>query len=92
MEWTAAMVRDLRARGIERVETTEDAEAEWAGHVAKGYEGLLLAKTHSWFTGYNSNVDGHDTLRHMIYLGGAPAYRAKLTDVAAHDYAGFEMR
>jgi cation diffusion facilitator CzcD-associated flavoprotein CzcO len=91
VEWTSNMVREMTTRGVKRVETTEAAEEEWAGHVKKGYEGLLLAKTHSWFTGYNSNVEGHDTLRHMIYLGGAPAYRAKLADVAERDYAGFEV-
>jgi len=51
----------------------------------------MIANAKSWFTGYNSNVDGHTKLRHMMYLGGAPAYRATLSEVAANGYQGFEI-
>ena len=53
------------------------------------YDRSLLAKTKSWFTGYNSNVDDHDRLRYMIYLGGSPNYRDRLADVASSGYEGF---
>jgi hypothetical protein len=57
----------------------------------ESYEGAMLARTKSWFTGYNSNVDGHDKLRYMIYLGGAPAYRERLAEVAEQGYEGFKV-
>jgi hypothetical protein len=52
----------------------------------------LLPTAKSWFTGYNSNVDGHDKLRYLIYNGGAQRYRERLAEVAANDYRGFELR
>ena len=51
----------------------------------------MIANTKSWFTGYNSNVEGHDVLRHMIYLGGASAYRQKLNEVKDEGYRGFNF-
>ena len=42
------------------------------------YGGLLLSKAKSWFTGYNSSVEGHDKLRYMIYNGGARLSRELL--------------
>ena len=50
---------------------------------------MLLRRSKGWFTGYNSNVDGHGegTLRHRVYNGGTPKYRSRL-DAAAADYAG----
>ena len=50
------------------------------------YDLLLLGRTKSWFTGYNSNVEGHDINRYVIYNGGAPRYRKRLAEVAAEGY------
>ena len=55
------------------------------------YDGSLISSTKSWFTGYNSNVDGHDKLRHMVYFGGAPKYRQWLSECASNDYDGFRF-
>jgi len=51
----------------------------------------MIGNTKSWFTGYNSNVEGHDILRHMIYLGGAPAYRQQLNEVKDEGHRGFNL-
>jgi hypothetical protein len=54
------------------------------------YNIMLMRKAQSWFTGYNSNVEGHEkgTVRYLVYNGGTPKYRARLVDVAEHDYTG----
>ena len=52
---------------------------------------VLLRNAKSWFTGYNSNVDGRDVKRHLIYNGGAPRYRERITTVAAEGYSGFVL-
>lgn len=52
---------------------------------------MLLTKTKSWFTGYNSNLEGHDKLRYQIYLGGAQNYRERLRDVAENSYRGIAL-
>jgi hypothetical protein len=73
------------------VEADADAEQEWTDHVRELYGMVLLRKAKSWFTGYNSNVEGHDKTRYLIYNGGAPRYRQRLEEVAANSYEGFTM-
>ena len=50
----------------------------------------LMRKAKSWFTGYNSNVKGHEegTIRYLVYNGGMPKYRKALNDVADVGYKG----
>lgn len=91
VDWTTGLIRYMQDNGLQLVEATEAAEAEWTEHVKSMYEGSLVSTTKSWFTGYNSNVDGHDTLRYMVYFGGAPKYRQTLADVAGKDYEGFKL-
>ena len=58
---------------------------------ARAVRGAPAAQGRSWFTGYNANVEGHDTPRNLIYNGGAPRYRKKLAEVAEQGYAGFQL-
>jgi cation diffusion facilitator CzcD-associated flavoprotein CzcO len=92
VEWSSDLIEYLQKHNCTRIEPDIDAENEWVEEVKGGYEHSLLATTQSWFTGYNSNVEGHNQLRHMIYLGGAPAYRARLAEVAGSNYQGFDIR
>ena len=89
VEWAADLVAYAREHNIQRVETTPAAEQEWFDEVKSVYDMSLLTQTRSWFTGYNSNVDDRNRLRHVIYLGGAPAYRERLAEVARAGYPGF---
>jgi len=91
VNWATDLIRYLREHGLTRIEATREAESEWVEEIMASYEGALLTSTRSWFTGYNSNVAGHDRLRYMIYLGGAPAYRKRLDAVASHGYEGFRL-
>ena len=49
------------------------------------------ARSKSWFTGYNSNIEGRDTMRPVAYNGGAPRYRKRLAEVAENGYEGFVL-
>jgi hypothetical protein len=51
---------------------------------------MLMRKAKSWFTGYNSNIPGHEhgKTRYFVYNGGAPKYVARIKDVAAKGYEG----
>jgi len=89
VEWAADCISYLEAHRLHRIEATPEAEAAWQEHVKSFYDGSLISTAKSWFTGYNSNVEGHDTLRYMVYFGGAPKYRERLAEVAGHDYEGF---
>jgi hypothetical protein len=46
--------------GYRSIDVTLEAVAEWGRHVADMYGLLLLGKVTSWFTGYNSNVEGRE--------------------------------
>ncbi len=92
VDWATELFKHLRANGYSRVEPTQEAEDEWTEHVKDSYNYSLLGTTKSWFTGYNSNVAGHDNLRYMIYNGGAPRYRERLSQVAENGYKGFALR
>ncbi len=54
------------------------------------YAMMLMRKAKSWFTGYNSNVPGHEQgkIRYFVYNGGTPKYVAAINDVAAKGYEG----
>ena len=49
---------------------------------------MLMRKAKSWFTGYNSNVPGHEqgTIRYLVYNGGSPKYVDIINSVAAKGY------
>ena len=86
--WTTRLLEYAKANGITRVEPTAEAEQDWVAHVARLYDKLLVKEARSWFTGYNSNVPGHDTgtVRHVMYNGGQPKYRRLLDEVATSNY------
>ena len=54
------------------------------------YAIMLMRKAKSWFTGYNSNVPGHEhgKVRYFVYNGGTPKYVAAINDVATRGYEG----
>ena len=92
VDWATDLIKHLRGNGYSRIEPTQEAEDEWTEHVKETYTYSLLGTTKSWFTGYNSNVAGHDKLRYMIYNGGAPRYRQRLTEAAEGNYKGFRLQ
>jgi hypothetical protein len=57
------------------------------------YSMMLMRKAKSWFTGYNSNVPGHEQgrIRYFVYNGGAPKYVATINKVAGTGYEGIEF-
>lgn len=91
VDWTTALLRYLRAHGYTRIDTTEEAEQAWRDHVLAMYDKLLLGKVKSWFTGFNTNIEGRDTMRPVAYNGGAPRYRKRLAEVADAGYEGFVL-
>jgi cation diffusion facilitator CzcD-associated flavoprotein CzcO len=92
VDWSTALLTYLRAHGYHHIEASAEAEQQWFDHVKETYGWTLIGRTKSWFTGYNSNVPGHDTLRYTIYNGGALKYRQWLAEVADNSYRGFVLR
>lgn len=91
VDWTTELLDYLRQNGYTRIETTEAFEEQWQGHVQEMYDLLLLGKVKSWFTGFNSNIEGRDKMRLVAYNGGAPRYRKILAGVVENGYEGFRL-
>jgi cation diffusion facilitator CzcD-associated flavoprotein CzcO len=90
VNWCVSLLQYMWDRGNTRAEPSLEAEQRWTAHVAKMYEIMLMRKAKSWFTGYNSNVAGHEEgkIRHFVYNGGTPKYVGIINDVAAKGYDG----
>jgi cation diffusion facilitator CzcD-associated flavoprotein CzcO len=91
VEWVSELLSYMRERGLTRVEATASAEAAWTAHVHETAARLLLMQVDSWMTGVNKNVAGRQKRVFMAYAGGAPKYRQKCDEVAAHAYEGFAL-
>ena len=91
--WVTALLEHMWKRGYTRVEARPEAEERWTNHVAQMYQVMLMRKAKSWFTGYNSNVEGHEAgkIRHMVYNGGAPKYVETLVREAEGGYPGMKF-
>jgi cation diffusion facilitator CzcD-associated flavoprotein CzcO len=90
VDWVTDLLQFAAKHDHNRVEATPEAEAEWSSYVAMLYEIMLLRNAQGWFTGYNSNVDGHEkgTRRHVVFNAGTPKYRQKINAVADAGYRG----
>ena len=90
VDWISDMLSYVLERCHTRLEATAEAERQWTTHVEKMYSRMLMRKAKGWFTGYNSNVDGHEhgKTRYVVYNGGSPKFMTKLAEVAARDYEG----
>lgn len=94
VDWVTALMQYMWKHGYTRAEANPEAEVEWTEEVKRMYARMLMRKAQGWFTGYNSNVEGHEkgTIRYLVYNGGTPKYRARITDVAKRAYAGITFR
>lgn len=90
VNWCMDLFEHVWAHGYDRAEVSTEAEERWTRHVEQMYEVMLMRKAKSWFTGYNSNVEGHEegTIRYLVYNGGMPKYRKALNDTAEAGYKG----
>jgi hypothetical protein len=90
VNWCTDLLQYMWDHGYTRAQPDLDAEQRWSAHVAKMYEIMLMRKAKGWFTGYNSNVPGHEEgkIRYFVYNGGTPKYVAIINDVAAKGYEG----
>ena len=93
VDWVTDLVTYALEKGYSRVEAELEAEQEWVNEVIRAHERMLFRRSKGWFTGYNSNVAGHQegSVRYQAYFGGAPRYRAKVDAIAADGYEGIKL-
>jgi len=90
VNWCMNLLQHMWDRGYTRAEPTLAAQERWSAHVTKMYAIMLMRKAKSWFTGYNSNIPGHEhgKVRYFVYNGGTPKYVAAINDVVTKGYEG----
>jgi cation diffusion facilitator CzcD-associated flavoprotein CzcO len=91
VDWATQMLEFAWQHKYTRFEAQTMAEERWTKHVGDMYSTVLMRKAKGWFTGYNSNVEGHEygKVRHLVYNGGTPKYVSVVGKVAADGYSGF---
>jgi len=87
LNWIGDLILHLRERELGAVEPSESSEVAWGNEVSGIANATLFPRTDSWWTG--ANVEGKPRY-FSAYLGGS-IYYARIADVAAKDYAGFEF-
>ena len=88
VDFVADAITHLRDRGLHVIEATVESEDKWVADALEISSRTLLPGTDSWYMG--ANIPGKPRIC-MLYLGGAPAYRAACDDVVASGYAGFTL-
>ena len=90
VDWCTGLLEYVWEHGYTRAEPTAEAQEEWTEHVKEMYQIMLMRKAKGWFTGYNSNIEGHEhgKIRYFVYNGGGPKYKKRIDGVAASGYEG----
>jgi cation diffusion facilitator CzcD-associated flavoprotein CzcO len=93
VDWVTGLLAHALERGLTRLEAREAAERAWGDAVVRAQSRMLLQNSQGWFTGYNSNVAGHEAgkPRHVAYWGGGPKYAARLREAEQGGYAEIDM-
>jgi cation diffusion facilitator CzcD-associated flavoprotein CzcO len=90
VEWITTCIRDMRARGLTRIEAEPAAAEHWVEEVnAAANATLLPMASSSWYLG--ANVPGKPRV-FMPYAGGLARYAGICDDVVQSDYRGFARR
>ena len=93
VDWATDFLEHVRAAGVTRFEAREEAEKEWVQEVIRVHERMLARRSRGWFTGYNSNVQGHDEgrVRYVAYFGGSPKYVERVGRAAEAGYPEVDL-
>jgi cation diffusion facilitator CzcD-associated flavoprotein CzcO len=93
VDWIMPLLDHMWANGCTRFNAKREAQQAWFDEVQASYQGLLLNKAQSWFTGYNSNLAGHEygNTRYTIYAGGGVEYKKRLIEAQESGYQGIDF-
>ena len=93
VDWVTDLIQHAREHDHTRVDADLEAEEAWVREVVDAHERMLFRRSKGWFTGYNSNVAGHQEgkVRYQAYFGGAPKYTAMIDEAAARGYPGIHF-
>ena len=86
VEFVTGLLGHMQTQGHARVEPRAEAVEAWTQHVMEGSKKLLLTKVRSWFMGQNTNLEGKQHPRFLLYAGGLPQYRQRCAQAEASAY------
>jgi cation diffusion facilitator CzcD-associated flavoprotein CzcO len=87
VDWITTCIRDMRDKGLTRIEADSDAAEGWVQHVNDAANATLLPMaSSSWYLG--ANVPGKPRV-FMPYAGGFARYSGICNDVRQSGYRGF---
>jgi len=94
VDWCTSLLEHSRKISAVRLEPTLKAQNKWTQHVIDMYSVMLMRKAKSWFTGYNSNVEGHEygKTHYLVYNAGTPRYLEATRAVSENNYEGIGFR
>jgi cyclohexanone monooxygenase len=82
----AGIITELRERGADTIEPTQEAEDAWVAYNAELVKPTLFETADTWYMG--ANIPGKPRV-FMPHLGFVGPYRAKCDEVVGNDYEGF---
>ncbi len=87
-DWIADCIAHLNARGLDRIEASDAAQAAWVEHVNAIANATLYPLANSWYMG--ANIPGKPRV-FMPYVGGVHRYKKHCDAVADNGYEGFVL-
>lgn len=88
VDWVADLLVYMRAKRMETIEPTPEAQAAWVEAVNTAAAATLYPKAGSWYLG--ANIPGKPRV-FMPYCGGLNVYAQRCGDVAEKGYEGFNL-
>lgn len=89
VDWITSCIRDMREKGLRRIEAEPAAAERWVEHVNEAANATLLPMaSSSWYLG--ANVPGKPRV-FMPYAGGFARYTGICNEVATDGYRGFAL-
>ncbi|MCW5249524.1 flavin-containing monooxygenase [Streptomyces sp. SHP 1-2] len=88
VEFIAKLLAHAAERGHTVIEATPEAEERWTAHAAEVAAGTVFPLADSWYNG--ANIAGKAGAV-LPYLGGIGGYQARLDEIAADGFRGFEI-
>ncbi|MDM0058839.1 flavin-containing monooxygenase [Variovorax fucosicus] len=88
VNWVTRLIQHARHSNRAHVAAEIRAENEWVNHVNQVADRTLYPLGNSWYVG--ANIPGKPRV-FMPYVGGVPAYRKILNEVADDGYRGFVL-
>ena len=87
-DWIMTCLDDLRAKGVDRIEPTEEAQKDWVEHSREVADATLMPEANSWYVG--ANIPGKPRV-FMPYFGGFERYWLHCDEIVADGYRGFTL-